>query len=424
MGPGDASETTENALDQTPRGRLVRDLKATMESGRFLFGQERFNITGVNPDGTQWIASDTSFARSDAASLTGSHPAVLGMDVWDFADKPSNWTPSPPLNAQAARDVLGRNGVVTMAWHMRGCSSSDDSGSGFGGKGNEGCLCKLANDEAFAQSFLDDTKLKRFADTLEREGLADAPIIFRPLHENTADWFWWGPKYWNCGNNPITGAEAYKTVFRRIVDYLRVDRGLDNLLVAYASDRLDDASPEEQEALYLRAYPGDEYVDVLGIDLYYQWWSISQSNLTERYTRYLELVTRLARERGKIAALTETGNMRLAWELQPSWSRWFSEELLPMLRDNDRVAVAYAMAWENRTNSTEDFFVPYPGHPGVADFVEFFHDDSTLFLGDIREGIATAANGAPWCTSCTSDPDGDGWGWEAKRSCRIAPDCD
>lgn len=413
----------ESALTESPKQRLLEDLRATMESGRFLFGQERFNLTGVNADGTQWLASKPPLSRSDARDVSGSHPAVLGMDVWDFAMKPADWSPTPALNAQAAREVLDAKGVVTMAWHMRGCGFDDTSGTGFTGEGNETCLCTIANDEAFAQSWLEKGQLARFADALEQQGLADAPIIFRPLHENTGDWFWWGPAYWNCGASPITGAEAYKTVFRRMVTYLREERGLDELLIAYATDSLADADEGQEEALYLSAYPGDEYVDVLGIDLYYRWWQLSFDEATEDYARYLRVVTRLARERGKIAALTETGNMRLSWERFTSWSQWYSTQLLPMLRDDPEIAIAYAMVWENRTKGTESFFVPYPGHPGVADFVAFEKDPSTLFMNDLGKGIASAATGYAWCKSCDSDPDGDGWGWENEQSCRIRPDC-
>jgi len=80
------------------------------------------------------------------------------------------------------------------------------------------------------------------------------PIIFRPFHEMSGSWFWWG------GEN--TTPEAYKRLWRFTVEYLRDEKDLHNLLYAYSPDR------SSREG-YLRYYPGDAYVDVLGYDDYH-----------------------------------------------------------------------------------------------------------------------------------------------------------
>ena len=99
------------------RDALLANLIAQMDRGTVMFGQQRFNLTGVNRDGTQWLAT-TSFDRSDARTVTGQHPVVLGLDAWDLAMKPATWTPTPATHASAAKAVAASGGIVTLDWHI------------------------------------------------------------------------------------------------------------------------------------------------------------------------------------------------------------------------------------------------------------------------------------------------------------------
>src|SRR5262249_29647983 len=202
---------------------------------------------------------------------------------------------TPATHAEAAKYVHDHGGVVALEFHMHGCAADT-----FDAAGNEACLCRVANDDAFARSWLLD-QYRRVADALVRYGLDRIPIIFRPLHEQNGNWFWWGKPYWDCGAGArFTGAAAYARVYRTIVTYLRDERGLDNLLVAYSPN----ANPAlATEAGYLDGYPGDEYVDILGGDFYYQA-SPSFAAQTAAFADQLRTITSLARARGKDAAAT------------------------------------------------------------------------------------------------------------------------
>lgn len=78
------------------------------------------------------------------------------------------------------------------------------------------------------------------------------------------------------------------------VDYLRDSCGLHNVLYAYSPDRsrIDMSSESTCEAGYLYAYPGDDYVDVLGFDDY---WDIAPADVeAERpRERHDDLITML-----------------------------------------------------------------------------------------------------------------------------------
>jgi mannan endo-1,4-beta-mannosidase len=387
----------------TPAEALRARLATLAASGRVVFGMQRFNLTGVDASGAQWLGSEGDLDRSDVRTLVGAHPGMLGVDVWDLAIKPASWTPTPAAHAAAMKQVSAAGGLVTMDWHMRGCHQDS-----FATAGNEDCLCKLANDDAYARAWLVDGNLARYADALARFDLRRVPILFRPLHEMTGAWFWWGFTSWDCARlvpgAKVTGGEAYRKVYRTIVDYLRRERGLDNLLFAYAPDKLWDGLGSTEEERYLAGYPGDAYVDVLGIDLYFLD-GIDANQLQTTYTRYLQLVTRLAQQHGKVAALTEVGDYRLAAETTPTQARWFQDHLLPLVTAPG-VELAYALTWENRTRRATEFYVPYVGHPGVDDFKAFAADPRVLFLDDLGGATpppvtppVTAPNGLPYCTA-------------------------
>jgi mannan endo-1,4-beta-mannosidase len=69
------------------------------------------------------------------------------------------------------------------------------------------------------------------------------------LHEAAGTWFWWGAK----GSGPCKA--LWKLMFNRFVNV----HGLNNLIWVWTSDVASDAADW---------YPGDAYVDVIGMDIY------------------------------------------------------------------------------------------------------------------------------------------------------------
>lgn len=119
------------------------------------------------------------------------------------------------------------------------------------------------------------------------------PVIFRPWHEHTGSWFWWGQKLCNT--------DEFIALWRFTFDYLCNEKNIHNLLFAYSSG--GDIENTEQ---YLERYPGNDYVDLMGFD-YYQMPDAGNSSFTENVSRVLEIVTEAASGQGKLAALTEAG---------------------------------------------------------------------------------------------------------------------
>jgi len=89
------------------------------------------------------------------------------------------------------------------------------------------------------------------AEILKKVQEAHVPVLFRPYHEMNGDWFWWG------GHK---GSEGYVALYRQLFHYFTEHHELNNLLWVWASDR---PWPGVEDF-----YPGDDYVDILGSDIY------------------------------------------------------------------------------------------------------------------------------------------------------------
>lgn len=311
--------------------------------------------------GYEWVrhvgSPDPDAPRSDVKAVTGSFPAVYGWDVGDLGNPGATTNlDSVPFDRMKRwiEEGYERGGVVTISWHM------DNPVSGGSSWDTTHAAGKILPDSSHHEDFTE--RLDRFAKFVSdlQGGFwtwlgwgHDVPIIFRPYHEMTGRWFWWG----------ATTPETYKRLFRFTVEYLRDEKGLDNLLYAYSTDVF------ESREHYLEHYPGDEYVDVVGFDDY---GSIVSDSTRPVLVERLRTVSRVAQTRNKVVAFTETG-----FEEIPD-STWWTDTLLPaLMADSLTRDIAYVHLWRNANNEIDvpdHYFVPYPGHPSADNFVEFRND--------------------------------------------------
>ena len=127
-------------------------------------------------------------------------------------------------------------------------------------------------------------------------------VIWRPFHEAEGTWFWWG----RCG------AQVTVELWMKMYRYFTQVKGLHNLLWAWSS-------PVEG------AYPGDEFVDIVGWDIY-----LPEKQATD-YGRQFRHLTKCTSPH-KVHALTEIGYMpdpelvrarRVPWAFFMTWSKEF-----------------------------------------------------------------------------------------------------
>jgi mannan endo-1,4-beta-mannosidase len=349
----DVDLVDDNATTETKA--LYKNLKS-ISTDHVMFGHQDDLAYGVH-----WKREP---GRSDVKDVAGSYPAVFGWELGDLEHGAELSLDAVNFEEMKGwiRDGFEMGGLITIAWHMDNPVSGGDSWDPT--PAVHTIIPGGQNHELYKQ-WLD--RFAEFASDLEVGWLSSVglgtkvPIVFRPFHEHTGSWFWWG------GRN-VT-AEDYVALWRFTVEYLRDEKGLDHLLYAYSPDKF--MSVQE----YLEYYPGDEYVDVLGVDDY-SVGGIDSTSIAENITRWrLATVSRLAAEKGKVWALTETGSESIP---DPNW---WTQRLLPVLDTDSTKGLAWVLVWRNHRE--EHHYAPYDGHPSADDFVKFREHPMTLFLDDL-----------------------------------------
>ncbi len=131
---------------------------------------------------------------------------------------------------------------------------------------------------------------------------ADIPVLWRPFHESDGKWFWWGAQ------GPKVARELYKLMY----DYYTNVHQINNLLWVW-NCRLTEG------------YPGDEYVDVISVDIYLQ--EYAPTDYRQEYLALVEATTK-----NKVAALAEIGYLpdiamlkasKTPWAYFMTWSKEF-----------------------------------------------------------------------------------------------------
>ncbi|MBP5723755.1 MAG: InlB B-repeat-containing protein [Bacteroidales bacterium] len=188
-------------------------------------------------------------------SKTGKTPALVGFDFMHSTGKNStnDWQ---QLYTQAAiamaEELWNAGGIPTFSWHWRDPNQNGDS---FNTSETSFDLTKAFSNSSYTQWNTNSTEYKNMikdidiiAGYLEELQCAGVTILWRPIHEASGKWFWWGAK----------GAEPYKQLYKLLFDRLVNYHQIHNLIWVWNSDGTD-----------ADWYPGDEYVDVVGRDFYY-----------------------------------------------------------------------------------------------------------------------------------------------------------
>ncbi|HPQ98803.1 MAG TPA: glycosyl hydrolase [Saprospiraceae bacterium] len=297
--------------------------------------------------------------RSDIKDVCGDYPALFGWEIGHIGQSEFSldtvWFKDMRKWIQEAYHL---GGVNTISWHLNNPCTGGSSWD------NTDCIHDILPGGAYHQIYLEQLEaVGDFIGSLHTGFLSGQriPVIFRPFHEHSGGWFWWGKGH--------TSAEDYKTLYRFTVDYLRKDRGLDNVLICYSPDVVADTTA------YLEFYPGDDYVDIMGLDDYRD---VGQRDRAAELTRRLHFLVELAESHGKIPVLSETGFNEI-----PD-SNWWTEVLWSAIA-SDPVAcrIAYLMVWRNaRTNH---HFGPFKGHPSANDFIKFVQEPQVLTVSELPD---------------------------------------
>lgn len=300
--------------------------------------------------------------RSDVKSVCGSHPGVIGIDLSGLSgSSPESIRKYQENLKKTVVDTYERGGVTTASWHFL----NPVSGGGFywkEGVSKPAVKYLIPGGEAHDvyKGILET--IAEWAQSLKGSDGTLAPVIFRPYHEFDGGWFWWGA--------PHCTREEFTALWRFTVTYLRDSLGVHNFIYAFSPDNRFST-----EAEFLDRYPGDEWVDMVGMDNYGDM-GRDRYDL-ETAARKLKIVSDYAIKSGKLAAFTETG-----LESIPDMT-WWTQTLLKTMRMHD-MRLCYVLVWRNDINSPTHYYAPFPGQVSVPDFMKFYRDPYTLFENDLK----------------------------------------
>jgi len=301
--------------------------------------------------------------RSDVKSVTGSHPAVVGVDFSGLSGVPDNQVEKEKVSLRKdISDTYNRGGVTTVAWHFNNPVSKTNF------YWNDSTAAAAVKNIIPGGSHHEKYKaiLKTVAELANSVKGSDGklvPMIFRPYHEFDGDWFWWGKAH--CTT------DEFKALWRFTVSYLRDSLSVHNFIYAFSPD--NRFSSEEE---YLQRYPGNEWVDMLGVDDYGDFGRDGKYNV-EAGIKKLKIISDYALKAGKLAAFTETG-----LESIPN-TTWWTDILLKALKA-EKMQLCYVLVWRNDVRSPTHFYAPFPGQVSETDFVKFYNDSYTLFEKDLK----------------------------------------
>ncbi len=339
-----------DSSDRTPETQnLLTNLNKIASKG-IMFGHQDDPLYGVTWEG------DSN--RSDVKSVVGDYPAVMGFDIGriELGSEKSLDNVNFDIIRQEIISQFNRGGVITISWHMYNPLTGGDSWD----VETKGVVTSILPNGENHNKFM--SWLKQGADffnSLVAEDGTKIPVLFRPWHEHTGSWFWWGKD--NCTT------EEYKQLWLLTYNYFQ-DQGVNNLLFAYSPD---SQGPGE---IYMERYPGDEYVDLLGLDIYHRDNEEGIETYQNTLDTILSFLTVEGEKRNKPIAVTETG-----LEAIPI-ANWWTHVLLSSL---EKYPVTYVVVWRNARDRPDHYYAPYPGQESAEDFVKFYNSPKTLFVKDI-----------------------------------------
>lgn len=323
----------------------------------YLFGHQDDLAYGVN-----WKYENN---RSDIKDVVGDYPAVYGWDIAGLEKDNTNNIDGVPFTKmkQYIIETNERGGISTISWHFdnpaTGKSAWDNTPNSL-----KTILPGGENHQKFT-SWLD--KAASFFLSLKDKKGKNIPILFRPYHELTGGWFWWGKG--NCT------PEEFKTAWKFTFEYLQ-KKGVHNLIYVYNTSSFNTKED------FLANYPGDDFADMISFDSYQNNNDKDGQKFIEEVQKQLKIIDEIGHEKHKLIAIAEAG-----YEAVPDpkwWTGTFSKAI-------GNYKISYVLLWRNHgwqeNEKKMHYYVPFKGQLSEKDFMEYYNLEKTLFEKDIKKAL-------------------------------------
>ena len=383
-------KTTDKTLTMTdPKASdsakaLYAYLQGLTESDQVLFGHQNDVSRSVG----------TKDELGDVHDVTGSVSGIFGIDSLALFGSEAGGTDAKSAlenSINYSKKAAENGAIVTLSAHMPNFISAKIKDNGDGTYDFFDCNFNESKDlsgDSLKKILPGGEKNKVFTAYLDTIATyanklqeSNIPVIFRPLHENTGGWFWWG-----TGNT----AESYKSLYAYTREYLE-SKGVHNMLYVYSPN-----GPLESEEEYMSRYPGDAYVDILAFDYYNDFNTYpaeADTSFFDHLDQTCQIVSAVAKKHDKLAAISETGarvmkkdgsdNEGLLVKNNPvskvkSGKNWY-EEVSNIAKKND---MPYYLVWANFSDT--NFYVPYKhtdtmGQEMINEFIDYYNSAESIF---------------------------------------------
>lgn len=212
--------------------------------------------------GTAWETTYTDMLER----VSGQYPAIVGFDYL-FLNWPAKaWSGCPDYgDITPVKKAWDAGSIIQVGWHWSVPSKegeTDFNNYAFYSSGTTFDINEALKEGTWQRKLI-DSQISKLAGYLKLLQDAGIPVLFRPLHEAAGDytwssWFWWGDG----------GAEPCTRLWKYLRDQLQGTYGLHNLIWVWTVQTNDQGKLCTDLEKARAWYPGDDYVDIVGADLY------------------------------------------------------------------------------------------------------------------------------------------------------------
>ena len=311
----------------------LSDPEATIQAKR-LFNYMRDVYGKKIITGQMENAWDDSFNQlQQVYDKTQKYPALMGFDFMNYTSL--GWSARNKQTERAVsfwngldyngNQITNNQGIVAFCWHWRNPTASRGKTGSFAPKETS---FRIPYDTDKNEWKTDSEEYKEIIadlDVIAKELLklqyAEVPVIWRPMHEGAGNlglygntgtaWFWWGAgnstkyneakKEYSVSNNEDVCAECYVELWKLMYNYFTKTKGVHNLIWLWNGQNK-------------KFYPGSEYVDMIGVDIYPR--NNDYSSQSSSYTKYANI------DITKPVALSECGVIPSLEKMESDGAWW------------------------------------------------------------------------------------------------------
>lgn len=248
---------------------------------------------------------------------TGKYPALNCFDyihLYASGTGDGSWINYGDITP--VQEWWNNGGLVAAMWHWNVPKSEGSSEMSFNTEGNNFNIDNAFTEGTWEYNVVNED-LAKVAGYLKLLKDANIPVIWRPLHEASGGWFWWGKN-----------ADSFKKLWIKMFDYFKA-QGLNNLIWVWTTETGDTDW-----------YPGDQYVDIIGRDLYGNTAADCAAQYQTVVSEYGNKMVTLSECGAYLDTSTTFGSLSEQWNAGARWL-WF----MPWY-DSDGQAIPYAgAAW-------------------------------------------------------------------------------